>query len=223
MTTLLALLRKELRIELRTFETVPAMALFAVTTVAVFHFALDRDRVDGSLAAGILVVTLLFATLLAVNRLWVADEEQGGLEAILLAPVDRTAIVVAKFVALQLYLVLLEVVLVAAFAFLLLGPPITQALPELVLVLLLANLGLGAIGTLVGAIAVRTRARDLIGPLISLPLSVPIVIGTADAATALLGADGASGLPGRSILAVVLYDLVFCAIAVAVVDPILED
>src|SRR4051812_46063595 len=99
MTVVGALLRKELRIELRTLESVPGMALFAVTTFVVFHFALDRPTVSGALAAGVLVVTLLFAGMLGINRLWVADEEQGGFDAILLAPIDRTALLLAKAIA----------------------------------------------------------------------------------------------------------------------------
>ena len=86
-----ALLRKELLVELRTLESVPGMSLFAVTTFVVFHFALNRNVVEGDLAAGILWVTLLFAAILGVNRLFVADAEEGGLEGFLLAPVDRSA------------------------------------------------------------------------------------------------------------------------------------
>src|SRR5690606_27840849 len=77
-SVLSALLRKELRLELRTFESVPGMVLFSVTIFVVFHFGLDRASVEGDLAAGILVVTLLFAGMLGLNRLYVADEEQGG-------------------------------------------------------------------------------------------------------------------------------------------------
>src|SRR4029077_13506611 len=91
-----ALLRKELRVELRTLESVPAMSLFAVTTFVVFHFALNRNAIEGDLAAGILWVTLLFAAILGVNRLFVADAEEGGFDAFLLAPVDHSALMLAK-------------------------------------------------------------------------------------------------------------------------------
>ncbi len=91
-----ALLRKELLVELRTLESVPGMSLFAVTTFVVFHFALNRNSVEGDLAAGILWVTLLFAAILGVNRLFVADAEQGGFDGFLLAPVDRSAMLLAK-------------------------------------------------------------------------------------------------------------------------------
>ena len=91
-----ALLRKELLVELRTLESVPAMSLFAVTTFVVFHFALNRNSIDGDLAAGVLWVTLLFAAMLGVNRLFVADDEQGGFDGFLLAPVERSAMLIAK-------------------------------------------------------------------------------------------------------------------------------
>ena len=105
-----ALLRKELLVELRTLESVPGMSLFAVTTFVVFHFALNRNSVDGDLAAGILWVTLLFAAMLGVNRLFVADADQGGFDGFLLAPVDSSAMLMAKALALLAYLVVLELV-----------------------------------------------------------------------------------------------------------------
>ena len=111
------------------------MSLFAVTTFVVFHFALNRNSVSGDVAAGILWVTLLFAAMLGINRLFVADDEQGGFDAFLLAPVDRTAMLLAKALALLAYLVVLELVAVPAFALLLLGPSLGQALPDLLVVL----------------------------------------------------------------------------------------
>src|SRR5580658_7353993 len=104
------------------------MSLFAVTTFVIFHFALNRGSVEGDLAAGILWVTLLFAAILGVNRLFVADADQGGFDAFLLAPVNRTAMLIAKALTLLAFLVVLELVAVPAFAILLLGPPLGPAL-----------------------------------------------------------------------------------------------
>ncbi len=117
-----AILRKDLKIEVRTRESVPAMVLFSVSTFVLFHFGLDRRSLDGDLAAGVLWVTLLFASVLAINRLFVAEREQGGFDGFLLAPVDRTALFVAKASALFLFLAALQLVAVPAFAILLLGP-----------------------------------------------------------------------------------------------------
>jgi heme exporter protein B len=221
-TAVAALLRKELLVELRTLESVPAMSLFAVTTFVVFHFALNRGSVEGDLAAGILWVTLLFAAILGVNRLFVADAEQGGFDALLLAPVDRGALLIAKLVTLLTYLIVLELVAVPAFSLLLLGSSLGAALPDLLAPLALGDLGVAVIGTLVAALAVRTRARDLLGPLLALPLFVPIVIGSARASAPLLSAH-ASGPAARWLLTLGLYDLVFGLIVYALFDFLLED
>jgi len=218
-----ALVRKDLQAELRNLEAVPAMTLFVVSTFVLFHFGLDRDTLSGSLASGVLWVTLLLAAVLGMNRLFVTEREQGGFDAFLVAPVDRTAMFVAKALVLFAFLVVLEVVAVAAFSVLLLGPGLGQALPGLVLVLLLADAGLAVIGTLVGALAVQTRARDLIVPLLALPLSVPLLIAAAEATAPLL-AEGGGGAPeGRWLLVLALYDVVFGLLAYAVFDFLLED
>jgi heme exporter protein B len=218
-----ALLRKDLLVELRTLESVPGMSLFALTTFVVFHFALNRNSVSGDEAAGILWVTLLFAAILGVNRLFVADADQGGFDGFLLAPVDRTAMLLAKALALLAYLAVFELIAVPAFALLLLAPPIGQALPGLLGVLALGDLGVAAIGTLVAALTVRTRARDLLGPLLALPLFVPIVIGAARASSPLLSLGHSTGPPARWLLTLGLYDLVFGLIAYALFDFLLED
>jgi heme exporter protein B len=221
--TVAALLRKELLVELRTLESVPAMSLFALSTFVVFHFALDRNSVEGDLGAGILWVTLLFAAILGVNRLFVADADQGGFDAFLLAPVDRSAMLLAKILTLLAYLVVLEIVAVPAFALLLLGPSLGPALPGLLTTLALADLGVAVIGTLIAAMAVRTRSRDLLGPLLALPLLVPIVIGGARASAPLLVAAHRAAPAARWLLTLGLYDLVFGLIAFALFDFLLED
>jgi heme exporter protein B len=221
--TVATILRKDLRLELRTLETVPAMVLFTVATFVIFHFALNRATIAGQLAAGILTATLLFASMLAVNRLFVAEREQGGFDGFLLAPVDRTSLLIAKATALFLFLVVLEVIAVPAFALLLLGPSIGPPLGGLVVVLLLADVALAVIGTLVSAIAIHTRARDLIGPIIGLPLLIPALIATARGAGPLLARHGSSFPQGKWLAILALYDLVFALLAYAVFDYLLED
>ena len=219
----LTILQKDLRIELRTRESVPAMALFSVTVFILLHFGLDRDTLEGDLASGVLWVTLLLATVLAVNRLFVAEREQGGLDGLLLAPVDRTAMYLAKAAALFLYLLLLELVAVPAFGLLLLGPGLAGALPELVVVLLAADLGLAAIGALVAALAAETRARELIVPLFLLPLLVPIVIAGASATEPLLAAPQEPDGLGGWLAFLALYDMVFMLVSFGVFDFLMED
>jgi heme exporter protein B len=218
-----ALVRKDLRLELRSKESVPAMLLFSLSTFVLFRFGLDRQSVDGDLASGVLWVTLLFASVLGLNRLFVTEREEGGFDGFLLAPVDRTALFVAKATVMLAFLVAVELCVVPAFAVLLLGPSPGPALPGLIAVLALADVGIAAVGTLVGALAVQTRARDLIAPLIALPLLLPLVIAASQATAPLLAEAGADPLPGKWLLVLGLYDMVFVLLALAVFDFLLED
>ena len=222
-STVAALVRKDLRLELRAFESLPAMLMFSVSTFVLFHFGLDRGSLAGDLAAGVLWVTLLLAAVLGMNRLFVAEHEQGGFDGFLMAPVDRTALFVAKALLLFCFLAAVELVAVPAFVILLLAPGPGQALPELLAVLLLANAGIAVVGTLVGALGVQTRARDLIVPLMALPLLVPVTIAAAQATAPLLEAGGAGAFPGRWLLVLALYDAVFGLLAYAVFDFLLEE
>lgn len=218
-----AIFRKDLAIELRSGESVPAMALFSLIVFVLFHFGLDRDSLAGDLASGVLWVTLLLATVLAVSRLFASEREDGAIDGLLLAPIDRTAVFVAKAAALFLYLVLLELVALPAFAILLLSPGLGGAFPELLAILLLADLGLAVVGALVAALAVETRTRELIVPLMLLPLLVPVIIAGAAATEPLLAADQGPEDLGRWLLVLSLYDLVFVLISLAVFDFLLED
>lgn len=218
-----AILRKDLAIELRTRESVPAMALFTVTVFVLFHFGLDRDTLEGDLATGVIWVTLLLAAILGVNRLYVAERDQGGFTALMLAPIDRTALWVAKASALFLYLVALEIVALPAFDLLLLGPGLGGALPELLPVLLLANVGLAAVGALIAALAIETRARDLIVPLLLLPLLVPVLIAAASATEPLLSAGQSPDDLAKWLGFLALYDVVFVLVSIAVFDYLLDD
>jgi heme exporter protein B len=217
-----AILGKDLRTELRTLQSLPAMVLFAVTTFVIFHFALDRSSLSESLAAGVLWTTVLFAAVLGINRLFVAEREQGGFDAIRLAPIDRAALFAAKATALLVYLLALELVVVPVFALFFLDS--AGALPPLVPVLLLADLGLAATGTLVSSMAVNSRARDLLAPLVLLPLVVPLMIAATGASEPLLSLGGPSYHRFGTWLAVLgLYDLVFLLVGYAVFDFLVED
>jgi heme exporter protein B len=222
MSAFRALLAKDLRVELRTLRSLPAMVLFAVTTFVIFRFGLDRTELEGDLGAGVLVATLLFAAILAINRLFVAERDEGGFELIRLAPVDRNVLFAAKAAALIIYLVALELVAVPIFALFFLDT--AEGLLPLALVLLLANVGLAATGTLISTIATMSSARDLLAPLILLPLLVPLVIAAAGAAQHLLEAGGPEfGKFGTWIAVLGLYDCVFVLVGYATFDYLLED
>ena len=223
MKATLAIARKDLLVELRTKESVPAMALFAVTTFVIFHFALDRDRLEGGLAAGVLWVTLLFAAILAINRLFVAEREQGGFDGILMAPIERTSLLAAKAGALLVYLVALEVIALPVFALFFIDSGFWEALPRLALVTLLADVGLAVVGAMLASIAIHTRARDLLLPILLLPLTVPAVIAAAAATKPLLSVPPDTGGVAKWLAVLALYDAVFGLLAYALFDYLMED
>jgi heme exporter protein B len=217
------LFRKDVLVEVRTLQSLSAMALFSVMAFVLFHFGLQRDTIEGSLASGVLWVTLLLATTLAVTRLFVAEREQGGFETLLLAPIDRTAVFLGKAAALFTFLVLVEVVALPAFDILLLQGTILDGMPELLAVVLLADLGLAAVGALVAALGAETDARELVVPLLLMPLLVPVVIAAAKASAPLLADPAHAEHLGRWLLMLTFYDLAFVLVSLGVFDYLLED
>ena len=193
-----ALARKDLLLELRARDTLPAMLLFVVAVFVVFHFALPAHASDLA-ARGLLWVAIMFTALLALGRAFVPEREQRVLDALVLTPGDRSTIWVAKTIATLAFLVAAQVVALPVFA--LFFRPLSGAA---VLGVALADLGICAVGTFVGAMAVATRARDLLLPLLFLPLAVPIVIGGVGA--------GVADSPGRYLGFLALYDLLFAVI-----------
>jgi heme exporter protein B len=193
-----ALARKDLLLELRAKETLPAMLLFVLAALTIFHFALPRGT--GHVAAlGLLWVALVFTALLGLTRAFVPEREQGLMDALVLAPSDRSAIWVAKTLAVLAFLVLAEVVALPAF-----GAFFSGIDGRTVAAVALADVGICAVGTLTGAMAVVGRARELILPLLFLPLAIPVVVG---------GVGASAGAGGRYLAFLALYDVIFGLLA----------
>ena len=189
------LARKDLVLELRARDTLPAMLLFVVSALVVFHFALPGDRSELA-AKGLLWVALIFTALLGLTRAFVAEREQRLLDGLLLAPCDRSAIWLAKGIATLAFLAAAEIVALPAFALFFSG--INGAT---VAGVVLADVGIAAVGTLLAAMASVSRARELLLPLLFLPLAIPIVVGG-------VGASVAGGA-GRYLAFLALYDGLF--------------
>jgi heme exporter protein B len=194
-----ALTRKDLLVELRSRDTVPAMLLFVVSGLVVFHYALAEEA-SRLAATGMLWIALLFTALLALGRAFVAERDGSLIDGLLLSPCDRSAIWLAKTLTVVAFLVLAEGVALPAFA--LFYEPVTW---ELISAVALANIGIAAVGTLLGAMAAAARARELLLPLLFMPLAIPIVVGG-------VGATLADD-PGRYLGFLVLYDLIFAILS----------
>jgi heme exporter protein B len=166
-----ALARKDLLLELRAKETLPAMLLFVLAALVVFHFALPHGTSDVA-ARGLLWSALVFTALLGLTRAFVAEREQGMFDALVLAPCDRSAIWLGKAIAVLAFLVAAEVVALPAFAAF-----FAAVDGRTVAAVALADAGICTVGTLFGAMAVAGRARELLLPLLFLPMAIPIVVG----------------------------------------------
>ena len=223
MRTALIILRKDLRLELRTMETVPAMVLLALVTFVIFHFGLNRDAIDGQLAAGVLTATLLFAACWGSTGCSWPSANRAGFDAFLLAPVDRTAMLVAKASALFVFLAVLEVIAVPAVRPVPARPVARARAAGLILVLVLANVGAGRDRHAgLGDRSAHPRARpDRAGHRAA--AADPGADRTARAIGPLLTAHSSGSPPGRWLAILGLYDLVFALLAYAVFDFLLED
>ncbi len=193
------LARKDLLLELRARDTVPAMLLFVVSALVVFRFSLPAEASDLA-AVGLLWIAVVFTALLGLTRAFAAEREQRLLDGLVLAPCDRSAIWLAKSASVLAFLVLAEAIALPAFA--LFFAPVGW---ETVAAFALADLGIAAVGTLLAAMAAASRARELLLPLLFLPLVIPIVVGGVGAS---VQAD-----PGRYLAFLCLYDLVFAILA----------
>ena len=171
-----AILAKDVLIELRTKETLAALLTLGVLTLLVLSFAFDPTSELRSLAApGTLWTAVVFAGVLAVNRSFLAERDNACLQGLLLCPIDRGAIFLAKAAANFLFMLASQAVLLPVFVvFFDLAPSV--ALLRLLPILLLGILGFAAVGTLFAAISVRTRSREVMLPLLLLPIAVPVLI-----------------------------------------------
>jgi heme exporter protein B len=219
----LAVAAKDLRSDARAKEIVPAMVLFALVLVFLFTFPLPpgagrvpvpepRAGAVGvrEVSAAFLWASLLFAGVIGFGRSASAEREENRIEGLLLAPVDPAAVFAGKFLANLAYLVAMEVVLLPAFL-LFFDVPAGNLFPGLVPVLLLADVGLAATGTLLGAASQEVRARELILPLLSFPAMLPIVLGAIRLTSSLLASGDMAGGGGWIVL-LLATDVAYLAI-----------
>jgi heme exporter protein B len=204
-----ALARKDLLLELRSRDTVPAMLLFVVSALVVFHFSLPADASENA-AYGLLWVGLIFTAFLGLVRAFVAEREESMLDGLLLAVRDLSAIWLGKGLSMVAFLTLAAGLALPAFA--LFFEPVGWSL---VAAVLLANLGLAAVGTLLAAMAAASRARELLLPLLFLPLVIPLVVGG-------VGATAADD-PGRYLAFLGLYDAVFAILSWATFEYVVTE
>ena len=203
----LAILLKDVRIEWRTRESVASVFVLGVLLLVVFSVAHDPEPAAApALAPAVLWVTFVFTGLLGVQRGFLLERENDCLAGLLSAPLDPASIYAGKLAANVVLLGVMQAIVVPLVG-LFLHLDLLPVLPGLALVLLLGNLGFAALATLFAAIAVRTRAREVMLPLLLLPLLVPLLIGSVEATRAVLAEGLSAAREGVAVL--VAFDVVF--------------
>lgn len=215
-----AIVAKDLTAELHTKEMVSAMGLFGVLSVLIFSFSLDLSgSVARASAPGVLWVTVTFAGILGLNRSLSREGQHGGLDGLMLAPMDRSTIFAGKALGNLLFMLAVEAVLLPLVSALF-GVHLVRG--GVILILFLGTLGYAGVGTLLAAIALNTRAQAVALPVLMLPLVVPVLVGAVRATGGLI--EGATlGEVGTWTRLLVTYDLVLLAIALLTFGYVVEE
>ncbi len=215
-----AVVWKDLAAELRGREMLSAMLVFALLVILIFNFALELDAKERSnVTSGVLWVTFAFAGTLGLNRSMAMEKDRGCLDGLLLAPVDRSAIYFGKTIGNLIFMLIVEVVVLPVYSVLY---NTNLFHPGLILVILLGSVGYVTVGTLLSSMAVQTRTRDVLLPILLFPVVIPVFIAAVKASSGFLqGIDMVDIWPWLNLL--IVYDTIFTAVAFMVFDYVVEE
>jgi heme exporter protein B len=217
---LMAVTWKDLAAEFRSRELLSSMLVFALLVVFIFNYALDVDiKTRRLVTSGVLWVTFTFAGTLGLNRSMAIEKDRGCLDGLLLAPVDRSAIYFGKVVSNLAFMLIVEAIILPAYSVLY---NVNLFKPGLLMVILLGSVGYVVVGTLLSSMAVQTRTRDVLLPILLFPVVLPLL------AAAVKASDGfLAGLPYAEVAAwiniMIVYDVIFVAVAYMVFDYVVEE
>jgi heme exporter protein B len=215
-----AVVWKDLRAEFRSRELFSAMLVFSLLIILIFNFALELDiKTRQSVTAGVLWATFAFAGTLGLNRSMAIEKDRGCLDGLLLAPVDRSAIYFGKVISNLAFMLIVELIVLPVYSVLY---NVNLFNPGLLLVILLGSIGYVAVGTLLAAMSVQTRTRDILLPILLFPVVIPVLLAAVKASGGFLsGAELADILLPINLL--IAYDVIFIALAFMVFDSVVEE
>ena len=216
-----AIVQKDLAAEFRSRELLSAMLVFSMLVILIFNFALELNiDVRKSVTAGVLWTTFAFAGTLGLNRSMAVEKDRGCMDGLLLAPVDRSAIFFGKAISNLAFMLIVEAIVIPLYAMLYNEVRIFQ--PEFLGVLLLGSIGYIAVGTLLSAMSVQTRTRDVLLPILLFPVAVPVLLASVKASGGII-----ANVPFEEILTplnlLIVYDLIFIAVSFMIFDFVVEE
>ncbi len=215
-----AIVWKDLKAEWRNRQLVSAMLVFSLLVILIFNFALELDRnARENVASGVLWVTFVFAATLGLNRTFAPEVDRGSLDGLLLAPIDRTALFFAKLISTLIFIFVVEALVIPVFSVLY---NISLFEPLFLLVVVLGTFGYVVAGTLLAAMAVHIRAREIMLPVLLFPITVPVILASVKASSEIL-AGSEWGQIAAAFNLVVAFDIIFVAIALMLFDYLVEE
>jgi heme exporter protein B len=219
-TPVLAIIWKDVLLESRTREMVMPILVFAFLVIVVFNFVIDPNpTLVAAVAPGVLWVAFTFAGMLGLNRSFSMEKERGGIEGLMLCPVGRDLIYLGKMLGTFMFILIVEFIMLPVFA-VLFNLPLFE--PGLWLITVLATFGFASVGATFSAMAVNTRAREILLPILFFPIAVPVIIAAAEATRAVLAGDS-FGDYSRWIQLMAAFDVVFVVIAALTFDFVLGE
>jgi heme exporter protein B len=220
MRAIWAVVWKDMAAELRSRELLSAMLVFALLVILIFNFALELDPgARASITAGVLWVIFVFAGTLGLNRSMAMEKDRGCLDGLLLAPVDRSSIFFGKAIGNLLFMLIVEAIVLPVFSILY---NVNLFQPGLMLIILLGSMGYVAVGTLLSSMAIQTRTRDMLLPILLFPLIIPIIISAVKASGGILdGLPLADLMPYINLL--IAYNVIFISVSFMAFDYVIEE
>ena len=219
-TPIIAVLWKDLLLESRTRETIMPILVFSLLVIVIFSFVLDPNpRLVASVAPGALWVAFTFAGVLGLNRSFALEKERGGMEGLLLSPTGRDLLYFGKMLGAFLFMLAVELVMLPAFS-VMFNLPLVQ--PGLWLIVALATFGFAAVGTAFSAMAVNTRAREILLPVLFFPVAAPVIIAAAEATRAVFAGDSFADY-SRWVQLIIAFDVIFAVVAAATFEFIVSE
>jgi heme exporter protein B len=217
-----AIFRKDLMVELRTKDSFNSMLFFGVVVLVIFNFALASARESVRPAVpGILWVAFAFSGTLGLNRMFAAEKENGCLQGLLMIPVDRGVIYLGKMMAATVFMLISEIIILL-FSLVFFNLTVSKEIPYLIPIFLIGTLGFTAVGTLLSAIAVNTKMREVLLPLILFPVILPILINAVEATGIVLNTSDYSALK-LPLTIMSAFTVVFVTLAYLLFEHVLED
>ncbi|MCJ7660278.1 MAG: heme exporter protein CcmB [Anaerolineales bacterium] len=215
-----AVVWKDLAAELRSRELLSAMLVFALLVILIFNFALELDiKTRATVTAGVLWVIFIFAGTLGLNRSMAIEKDRGCLDGLLLAPVDRSAIYFGKMLGNLIFMLIVEAIVLPIYSVLY---NTNLFNPGFLLVTLLGSIGYVTVGTLLAAMAVQARTRDILLPILLFPVIIPVILASVKASMGFLQAIEISEImPWINLL--IVYDVIFLAAAYMTFDYVVEE